>query len=104
MQTFLKIFSTMANWLRNALLILHYPTVIFTVFSSYLGTVLTKSNKLIRDILKEIEMQIKHNVQFPFTKVYNLTNRKTIEFLKFLIKHVQHAELKLDIEIRYCYI
>ena len=41
----LKKFYAMADWWRNALLILHYPTVICTVFCSYLGTVLTNGNE-----------------------------------------------------------
>ena len=54
MQTFFKIFSIMANWLRNAFLILHYPRVICRVFCSYIGTVLTNNNEVIQDNLKRI--------------------------------------------------
>jgi len=44
----------MANWLRNTFLILHYPTVICTVFCSYNGKFLTNTNEVIKNILKRI--------------------------------------------------
>jgi hypothetical protein len=54
MQKFSKIFTAMANLWRNTLLKLHYPTVLRTVFCSYLGTILTNGKELIPDILKII--------------------------------------------------
>jgi hypothetical protein len=52
MQSFF--FTKIVNWWRNALLMLHYPTVIYTVFCSYLGTVPTNRKELIPDIAKRI--------------------------------------------------
>jgi uncharacterized membrane protein len=46
--------STMANWWRNALLLVNYPMVICTVFGSYLGAVLTDRIYLIPDIVNRI--------------------------------------------------
>jgi len=51
-KTFSNMCSTMAIWLRNALLILHYPKVICTVLCSYVGAVLINKNELISDNVK----------------------------------------------------
>jgi hypothetical protein len=44
----------MANWWRNALLILRYPMVICADFCSYLGVFLSDRNELIPHIVKRI--------------------------------------------------
>jgi hypothetical protein len=77
----------MANWWRNTLLILHYPTVICKVLTKYLETVLIFINELIPDIEKELQTQRMHTVQFSCTKESNLTKRKT-KIYKTLIRPV----------------
>jgi hypothetical protein len=56
-------YSLMTNSLRNALLMLLYRIVSFTVFCSYLGTVLNNRNELIRDIAG---LQSPHQIEEKF--------------------------------------
>jgi hypothetical protein len=42
----------MDNFLRNVVVILHYPKEIFRAFCTYAGAILTNINYLIPDILK----------------------------------------------------